>query len=763
MPSVSQSASEVRNTACILCSRNCGLEVTVDEQSFLKIKGDAKHPDSKGYICQKAARLEHYQNHDDRLTEPLKKMPNGEFKSISWEQALTEIAEKFVAIRDQYGGDAFAAMGGGGQGNHLATAYFGQIVAAMNSRNIYTSLAQEKTGEFWVNGRLFGKQNCHACEGIVESDYVLFIGTNPFQSHGIANARDNIKALRKDPNRTMVVVDPKRTETAKQADIHLQLKPGTDAYLLAAMLSIIIRNDLHDKDFIAERCKNFGQLEQQLLAIPVEEFVERTGLELAQVEQVALGFARARSAVTRVDLGTQHTLHTTLNAYLEKLMYLITGNFGVEGGANLHSHLIPIVGNTDERVVIKDKPLKRTKINNMMPIGGLLPPNILPQEILEGGIKAGICDSANIMLSWPDTPALQKALQALDIFVVVDVAMTETARLADYVLPAASQFEKWEATGFNLEFPDNYFQLRDPLFKPTGNTLAEPEIYTRLLQKMGELPASHSALQAIARYEPSASNHALFLMLFQRALKKNKRWAKFAPSLLYMTLGKSLPNDGAAAAFLLPLCLGFARKHEKQVRRAGFSGGKLGLGVNLFRSILRERSGVVISRHTYDEMWELMGYKDKLVDLGIDEMLEELEALKTEKPLDTQYPFILMAGERRSYNANQIYRKPDWRKIDPHGAMRIHPNDAERLGLAAGDAASCKTETGAIEVVVEVDDSLLPGVVTLPHGYGMRYKNGEPQGPEINLLTAASDCDPLSKTPYHKYIPASVEKVAAVI
>jgi anaerobic selenocysteine-containing dehydrogenase len=185
--------------------------------------------------------LEYYQNHDDRLRYPLKRQADGSFARVSWDVALGEIAEKLNNTRNQHGGNAFAFVGGGGQGNHWGGIYSRQLLAAMNSRFIYTALAQEKTGDFWVNGRLFGSQKCHITEDVEHADYVLFIGTNPFQAHGIVNARDTLKDLQKNENRTMVVIDPRFTETAKMADLHLQLKPGTDAYLLSAMLSIIVR------------------------------------------------------------------------------------------------------------------------------------------------------------------------------------------------------------------------------------------------------------------------------------------------------------------------------------------------------------------------------------------------------------------------------------------------------------------------------------------------------------------------------------------
>lgn len=756
--------SRTDTTACILCSRNCGLQVEIDDGRFRRIRGDEAHPNSKGYLCQKAARLEHYQNHAERLQFPLKRRPDGSFERISWDQALAEIAARLTSIRDRHGGEAFAFVGGAGQGNHLGGAYSRQLLAAMRSRFAYNSLGQEKTGDFWVNGRLFGHQTCHTTEDVEHADYVLFIGCNPFQSHGIPTARETLRALRKDPQRTMVVVDPRRTETAEQADFHLQLRPGTDAYLLAAMLAIIVRDGLHDAAFLREHCTGFDGVERSLRAVPIAEYARRADVPLELVERVAHGFARANRACVRVDLGTQHTLHTTLNAYLEKLLWLVTGKFGREGTNNLHSFLLPILGHTDERVRIAGKPLPRTVHHGMHPIAGMFPPNILPDEILLGGerrIRAVVADSTNPLLTWADTGAFEQAFASLELLVVVDVAMTETARLAHYVLPAASQFEKWEATGFNLDFPENYFHLRHPLFEPLAETLPEPEIYTRLLEHMGAIPRRLPFLSSIARLQPGSANHAPYVAALGAAFALHKHWVPFAASILYRTLGPTLPRGAAAAAVLLPMALQYAARHEAAVRRAGHEGEGAALGRALFRAILEQRSGVVMSRHCYEDVWSLVRTPDKRIRLEVPEMLRELEALTTESLDFGPYPFVLMAGERRSYNANQIFRDPAWRKVDHDGALRLHPDDAKRLGLAQGDRAVVESRTDSIDVVVDIDDSVRPGVVTLPHGYGAHFGGRGPIGPAVNRLTASRHCDPFTRTPYHKYVPVAVARAAA--
>ena len=745
-------------TACILCSRNCGLVVDIKDRKLTKIRGDKDHPLSRGYLCQKAARLEYYQHHEDRLQYPLRRTKNGSFVRVSWDEALNDIASRLTAIRNQHGGTAFATVGGGGQGNHLGSAYLAQIRAAMKSRFAYNSLAQEKTGDFWLNGRLFGSQSCHTTEDVEHADFVLFLGCNPYQSHGIPNARHTLREIHKNPNRTMVVIDPRRTETAELADIHLQLKPGTDAFLLSAILAIIVNEDRHDRHFLAEHCTGFAAIEAHLRNVPVKEYAARADVPLADIERVARGLATADSACVRADLGIQHTLHSTLNSFLEKLLFLITGNFALKGGNNLHSSLIPMLGHTDER----NPRIERSSYHRMFPIAGIFPPNILPDEILLGGkkrIRSIIADSCNPLLTWPDSRAYEKAFASLELLVVVDVALTETARLADYVLPAASQFEKWEFTGFNLEFPRNAFHLRHPLFEPLGESLPEPEIYTRLIEKMGKIPRRFPWLTRIARLEPAFTAHLGYMTALAVTLAIHKKLKPYTASVLYRTLGKTLPNDAAAAAVLLPLAMNFAGKHPAAVRRAGHSGMVPILGPNLFRNILKERSGLIFSEHQFADVWPMIKHPDHRIHLEIEEMLEAWGALEDEKMPVSEYPYVLVAGERRSYNANQIFRNPAWRKIDPHGAMRIHPKDARHLGLSQGAEVWCESEHGRIKAVIVVDDSMRPGVLMLPHGYGSRYKSQGPLGPEINQLTSSRDCDPLARTPFHKYVPVRIQKI----
>jgi anaerobic selenocysteine-containing dehydrogenase len=766
--SASSPAESWHSTACILCSRNCGLEVRLAGGHLTRIRGDRRHPLSRGYLCQKATRLDHYQNNADRLSAPLRRRPDGSFEEISWGAAIAEVAQRIRAIRDTHGGRALAFYGGGGQGNHLGGIYGRGLVTAMRTRYHYSALAQEKTGDFWVNGRLFGRQTCHVTEGVEEAEVVLLIGTNPWQAHGIRNAREMLKKIAQDSARTLIVIDPNRTESAAMADLHLQVRPGTDAFLLAAVLAVLVREGREDRTFLDERTTGFAAVRAALLEVPVEAYAARAGVSSDEVTRVARCVSEARSVAVRVDLGLQQSLHSTLNSYLEKLLFLLPGHFGRAGCNCLHTALLPLVGHSGEPE--PEGRGWRTATTGLAEIGKLFPPNVLPAEIdsdRADRIRAVFVDSANPLVSSADTQAYRAAFAKLELLVVVDVALTETARLAHYVLPAASQLEKCEMAFFNMEFPTQVTHLRRPLFPARPGTLPEPEIYRRLLVALGELPErGFPLLRAIARVDRRWQRLHLFPAAFAATLRLRPRLRPYAAFVLHDTLGRTL---GAAAA-AVPLWAAtrlYATKHAEAVRRTGVDGGGPGLGEALFARILESPSGALLSTHRFEEMWRLIRHPDGRIHLDVPEMLAALEQLRSEpEPASGgEFPLVLIAGERRSWNANQVLRDPAWRLADPDGALHIHPEDARRYGLTEGSRAVCESPRGRIEVRVELTEGLRPGVVTLPHGYGMDYPDASGKrrsvGPLVNWLTDAAHRDPLTATPYHKHVPVRVRPVAA--
>jgi len=742
-----QVASGWRQTACNLCYINCGIEVITEGRRMVKIRGDKLHPDTKGYACQKAQRLDYYQNQADRLTTPLRRRSDGSFEPIGWDTAISEIAERLKRIRSTYGGNAFALYGGGGQGNVSGGPFAVSLMRAMGSSYFANALAQEKTGDFWVNGHLFGAQNCHTSEDIEHCDLLVVLGCNPYQAHGFRRARTHLNEIKKNAARRMIAIDPRRTETAENADLHLQLRPGTDAFLLSAMLSLILQRGGEDRTFIDEHAHGFEEVREVLAAVPVDEWIRHAGVERADVERSVDMILAAQSMVVRVELGIQQARHSTLNSYLEKLLFLLTGNFGRKGTNNLHSWLFPLWQNSHG---------ERSPLNGQELIAGLSPPNKLPADILADSPDRVRClwiDSANPLNTVADTRAMERAARSLELMVTVDIAMTETAALSHYVLPAATQYEKWEFTAFNFEFPTNFFHLRPPLFEPMAGTLPECEIYPRLLRAMGDLPPEDELAEL---RQVAARDRKTFMQRFGKMMQSRPGLGELAPILLYETLGRTLADGAGAAATLWPLCHRLAAKMPHALNAAGIEGEGFELGEALFEKALVSHSGMAFSKHEYGQVWELMAHPDRKVRLAIPQLLEWIKSLNAAKEgIDPEYPFFLHAGQRRSYNANQIFRNPKWRKEDPDGALRIHPDDIAELGAVDGGWMIVETRRGSILARIEANDSMRRGMVALPHGYGQFYPSADGRvqvGPRINFLTASDDCDPITATPHHRNV-----------
>lgn len=758
-------STTTHKSACILCSINCGIEIEVDEKGqFQKITGDPDHPTSQGYICQKATRLNYYQ-HQQRIQSPLRRRADGTFEEISWEVAIQEIANKLVDIRDTHGGETVAYAGGGGQGNHFPGIYASATRAAIGTPYFYSALAQEKTGNFWVHGKLFGKQNSMYEEPVDEADFVMIIGANPLQSHGIKRARKVINNLARDKRRTLAVIDPLLTETAKKADYHLQLKPGRDAFLMSAMLGIIVQEGLEDRAFIAKHTVGFEEIKPQFMAIPIAEYVEKAGVPLDLVQKVTREMAAANTVCIRSDLGIEMSYNSTLNAYLKRLLFLVTGNFGKKGTNHLTTWFFSLLGNSKE----PEEGGITTAVTGAKEIGKLFPPNVLPLEIDSDHPKrtrALIVESANPLSSYADAPRQRKAYKKLDLMVVIDVAMTETARAAHYVLPASNQFEKYEATFFN----DNFFQLRAPILPPLAGTLPEYEIHTRLLQAMGELPKRFPLLELVAKVDRALPSLKLFQLALGFTFSRNKKWRKYAPVILKETLGKALPKGAEAAAFLWFSSHLYAKKYPKAVNNAGIKGKGYALGEAIFDKVLNSPSGAILSKHDIEDHWELIAHKDKKVHLHIPELIKWLERLpETHRQIEekeAKYPFNLIAGERRAYNANTVIRDPAWRKNDQAGVMKINAQDATEIGLEEGDTARIFNDSGEILVQVRVLEDFRRGVISIPNAYGLKYDDNEDHrviGAAPNELTVADHCDPMAKTPYHKNVRVQVEKAAVLV
>ncbi|MCY4562917.1 MAG: molybdopterin-dependent oxidoreductase, partial [Gammaproteobacteria bacterium] len=480
--------AEWKPTACNLCYANCGILARMDEETgrvIEKIKGDRAHPVSRGYLCNKASRINYYQNNRDRLNTPLRKRDDGTFEPVSWETAIREVAARFADIRVRHGGDKIFYYGGGGQGNHLGGTHALALRSALGIRYRSNALAQEKTGLAWMNSRMLGGSwhgDFHGC------DVAIIVGKNPWQSNGMQRARVLMRDIGKHPERTLIVLDPRVTETAELADIHLPVRPGTDVWCIMAILGYLAQHDMLDLEWVRDHTAGHERILDQLQAVPVTDYAEFAGLSLALVERAAQAIGSTRKIALYEDLGVEMAPYSTLCSYLNILLFTLTGAFDTEGGMHLVNRLAQILDedvrapNVDENS--HEIGRRVTPVTGARIVTGLTPCNSISEEILTDHpdrFRAMLVESANPIHSLADAKRLREAFEALEFV----VAMTETAELADYVLPASSQYEKFEATFFPSEFPDNFFHLRRPLTEPLPGTMEEAEMHARLIAALG--------------------------------------------------------------------------------------------------------------------------------------------------------------------------------------------------------------------------------------------------------------------------------------
>jgi anaerobic selenocysteine-containing dehydrogenase len=763
-----------KKTACIICALNCGLEVQTEAQSgvgrIIRIRADKAHPVSQGYLCEKAQRMDNYQNGADRLSSPMRRKADGTYEAVDWDTAIREVSAKLQAVAAAHGGESILYYGGGSQGNHLGATYADNTIKALGIKYRSNALAQEKTGEAWVQGRMIGS-GVH-CD-FEHAQVAVFLGKNPWQSHGFARARVVLKEIQKDPNRTLIVIDPCKTATAEMADYHLAVKLGTDAWCLSAMIAVIVQEDLIASDWLTEHATGLAPVQEAFKAIDVTRYAAICGVEEALIREVSRRIASAKSVSMLEDLGVQMNIHSTLNSYLNRLVWLLTGHYGRQGTNNAFVPLMSLSSTARDNPnrtggTVKDgksEQWKKSPVTGFKVVMGLIPCNVIPEEILTDHPKrfrAMFIESANPVHSLADSQKMREAMRALDFSIVIDVAMSETAMQADYVLPASSSFEKAEATFFNLDLPHNAFHLRQPLFAAKEGTLPEAEIHSRLVESItGMGAADYGVLKTVARL-----GLLPFAIAFAWQSGRNKRVAKFPSIALYRTLGVALPKAMSAAASLWGVAQMYVRQQRKAAAGAGFGGNAVLAGNRLFRAILGQASGVVFAKSEYTDSWKMVRRPENKIDLWMPEFLPEIQSLEEGlAPADPAYPFFLSAGERRTETSNTSIRDMSWHKKGSVGTLRLCAEDAAAVGCETGEWIKLSTRRGSVTVEVEISYTMQSGHISLPNGLGLDYVQSDGttvrRGVSLNELTSTADRDHFVGTPWHKRVPARLEKVVA--
>lgn len=772
-------------TGCVLCAQNCGLLVQVDNNKIIKVKGDRENPRSRGYLCRKGANIGNYQHHVDRLKTPLKKTNKG-FTAISWDQAYEEIGSKLRNIVDNHGPHSLALIGAGGQGSHFEAAFGTALLKGLGSKYHYSPLAQELTGYFWCAGRLFGRQNRFPIADEHNAEMLLAIGWNGMVSHQMPRAPLVIKDFAKNPDKFLAVIDPRKSETARAANLHVALEPGTDALLTRAMIALIFREGWEDKTYLADNTTGLDDIKGWFADFNIKQALQVCGVEYQQIRSLCKELTN-RKWCMHTDLGVIMNRHSTLASYLYLLLAAVCGRLCVNGGNIIPGNVMPLGGHSDERL----KKTWRTKATDFPEIMGYFPPNVFPEEVLSDNpqrLRAVITSSSNPLRSYADTYAWEKAFDQLDLKVTIDIAMTETAELSDYVLPARSPYESYDGSFFSWNYPEIFFQMRHPVVKPDSQTKEAGSILAGLADGAGLIPELPQYL-----YDAGKQDRVAFTAALLTYIKAHPEFRKLLPLIvakaregfstsnnldamwgLFLASPEVFRKNSARAGFPLPstpqAALQFSRwsmicramvKYKSPVP-LGLLSRKVAHAELLFESVLTNRSGLWIGKVGPDNMDELQT-KDRKIHLYIEEMETWIKEITPEaeawalKPTP-DFPLILNAGRHTPQNANTLMRNPDWNRGRRTCTLAMNPADAGQLDIVDGEYVRVTTEAASEMVELEITDEVRAGQVLIPHGFGLKYA-GKVHGIGVNRLTRNTHRDRLAATPIHRYVPCRVEKV----
>jgi anaerobic selenocysteine-containing dehydrogenase len=741
-----------KKTSCALCSINCGLETQVENNRIVKVKPDKENPRSEGYCCRKGLNIAFHQHNADRLTHPLKRVDNT-FEKISWDQAISEISEKLKQILDQHGPRALAWMLSG-QGCHFGLAFANRFGNMLGSQYNYTALGQEHTGRFWAHGLTLGSQALSLVPDHENTELLLAVGWNPMMSHQIPQAPRKISKIAKNPDKLLVVVDPRVSETAKIADIHLALRPGTDALLFRSMIGIIIREGWHNREYIDKHVAGFDEIAPWFVDFDVKSALRVCELDYDQVYDICHKFATHRSCL-RDDLGILMNRHSTLVSYLLVVLLAICGRIGVPGGNYLPSPMAGEGVHSDP----DDPNTWRTIATNIPAIQGMFPPNVMPEEIMSDNperLRAVFAVGSNPLRSYADTSAYEEAFSCLDLLVTVEMVMSETAALSHYVLPAKSAYESWDSTFFAKTFPEVFFQMRRPIVEAEGEQKESAEAFVLLADAMGLIPEIPDFVYTAA--ESGCTREYRDAMM--RYVTENPESMGALMFVVGKTLGKAMNSVNLSA--LCAMLQARPQSAQDEAARAGFAAGPE-QGLEIFQAIMEHQQGLWVGRCDPEKNLEKLATADGRIHLhvpGFKDWISEIDPREEETKLamDESYPFILVAGRHMDMNANTNMRDPAWNRGKRPCTLFMHPGDAEECGLNEGEAVRVITEAGEESIEVEVTDATRRGQVIIPHGFGLVY-DGEKFGANINRLTKNTHRDRIAATPLHRYVRCRIEAV----
>ncbi|MGW1890967.1 molybdopterin oxidoreductase family protein [Streptomyces sp. NPDC002004] len=745
-------AQETNRTAlrvCPLCEATCGLTLTIEDTRVTGVRGDRDDVFSRGFICPKGASFGAVDTDPDRLTTPLVR-ENGRLREATWDEAFDTVAAHLRPIVEEHGPNAVGVVLGNPNVHTVAGGlYPPALIGALGTRSLFTASTVDQMPKHVSSGLLFGDPFAIPVPDLDRTDHLLLIGANPLESNGsLCTAPDfpgRLRALRARGG-TLTVVDPRRTRTARLADRHVAIRPGTDGFLLAAMAQVLFEEELTRPGALVDLVDGIDEVREAVREFTPEAVAERCDVPAGTVRTLARELAAAPTAAVYGRIGSSTVSFGTLTSWLVDVLNVLTGNLDRPGGA-----LFPL--SATDRAPRPAGPGKgfalgrwRSRAGGHPEAKGELPIAALAEEIDTPGdgpgggpVRAVISIAANPVLSAPDGHRLDKALESLDFMVSVDPYLNETSRHAHVVLPpprpSRSPHFDFAFNGLAIRNQVRYTRAAVPL---DHGAMAETEIHARLVLAAGR--GTHGA-------QPEAVD----AMVVDR------------------TLGKEVADphspvhgrDPRELAGLLTGANGPERRLDMMLRLGPYGDG-FGAdpnGLNLER-VLAHPHGIDLGP-LRPRLPQALRTRSGRVELLPEPIAEELPRLA--RALREPSDGLVLVGRRHLRSNNSwMHNVRPLTGGSNRCTLQVHPDDAARLGLADGVAARISGAGGEVTAPVEITDTVRPGVVSLPHGWGHDRPGtrlsvaAQDPGVNVNQLLDGTLLDPLSGTAVLNGVPVRV-------
>ncbi len=700
---------------CNLCEAMCGLVITHDDHKVLTINGDRNDSFSRGHICPKAVGLKDIYEDPNRLRRPLKRTPDG-WQEIGWEQAFAEVSAGLRRVRAEHGANAIGFYGGNPSVHNSGTFLSAPgLVKAIGTKTLFSASSVDQFPHHYAAFRMFGHPLLLPVPDIDRTDFWLMLGANPIVSNGsIMTAPDVAKRLQAIRQRggKVVVVDPRRTETALVADEHHFIRPGTDVLLLLGMTHTLFAENLLNPGRLANFTDGIDTLRQVVQAYTPERVAGPTGMTADAIRQLARELAGAKRAALYGRVGVSVQAYGGLCLWLINVLNVLTGNLDAPGGMMFTHPAIDILG---RKAIYTRHNRFRSRVSQRPEFMGELPVSCLAEEIQTPGpgqIRAMVTSCGNPVLSTPNGTQLDTALAGLDFMVSVDIYLNETTRHANYILPPATGLETahYDLT-FHVLAIRNTAKYSEPLFDKGPDARYDWEIFEEL---RGRLEAESDTFDTTTA--PPLQDPATKLDL---GLKNGP----------YGTATENRPG----------LSL--------QTLRDQPHGIDLGPLRPAFPDRLLTESGRI-----------QLAPPDLLADLH---RVDALLAL----PQPTSDELLLISRRQLRDNNSWMHNVHRLVKGRNRCTLQMHPTDAAGRNLTNGDLVMVQSRVGRVSLPIEVADCMMPGVVCMPHGYG-HHRPGTRQdvaqqhaGVSINDLTDERFMDELTGNAALSGVPVRIRLV----